>query len=88
MASITPKVYVLESDFAGIVYIGTSKQKLWNFLVSKPSLYPKTFYSYWSFSQILRLNNPCNVTLETGVYRVRLLWINKDLTTNHNLFTE
>jgi hypothetical protein len=82
------KVYICQSDHTGIMFIGTSKKKLYVFLCSTVNYKPTRANNYITFSEILKWNNPMNVDVKSGTIRIERMYINQSLLKNSELFSE
>jgi len=80
------QVYIVSSDVLGLIYIGTSKRKIYDFLRESENLTPTKATNYISFSQWCKWNNPAIVEVVSGSVKVQRFHINQSLLGSSNLF--
>lgn len=47
-------VWVISVQLYGILFITSSKKKMWDFIIERPEIKPERISNYWTFSQVLK----------------------------------
>jgi len=79
MTNIPVKVYIVTSDHTNILFIGTSKKKVYEFLMSSEKFEIRTRPSYLTFTRWTTTEMPLEVDTPSGTLRIAKYNVNQPL---------
>ena len=65
MSNLPSKFYQVEFENGDLIGVFTNKKLMWDVLSRSEAYRPYSIHSYWSFSQILKLNKRCKISTVT-----------------------
>ena len=79
-------LHAVTSDHTGLLFIGTSKKRVYEFLVSSLNTRPKRISSYIDFTELCRNKSVTEVECKSGLFYVHHVLSNNKIRADGSLF--